>query len=197
MGSNLLNLVKRHIIPLTADPESRAAKATPSTLILNNPTLRDFDHTFTRFAGGPPPVFPFASAEDYYDWASSHHVVKDVRVPFLAINAADDPIVRHVPMDGGGNGLAVMALTTGGGHLGWFQHGKSGLDRWTTKPVLQWLRLIGRDLCRKKLPRGRPLYVDSEGWIRELGRDNLGCRIIEGGGIIDGNGGEEGTLQGL
>lgn len=195
MGGNLLNLVKRHIVPLTTDPEHRVAKATPFALALRNPTLRDFDHAFTRFAGGPPPIFPFDSAEDYYVWASSDHVVKDIRVPFLAVNSADDPVVRHVPMDGGGNGLVVMALTTGGGHLGWFEPGDAGLNRWVTRPVLEWLKIVGNDLVCK--PRGKSLYVDSDGWIRQEGDDQLGCLEIGDGGVIDGNGGEAGTLQGL
>lgn len=200
LGGNLLNLVKRHVRALTQDPEHRVAKAVPLALALNNPTLRDFDHAFTRFAGGAPPIFPFDSAEDYYDWASSHYVVQDVRVPFLGINAADDPVVRHVPMDGGGNGLVVMALTTGGGHLGWFTSGRGygDIDRWTTKPILEWLELVGDGLVEEHLPRGRPLCVDSDGWISESGTDqHLGCKEIEGGGVIDGNGGEAGTLQGL
>ena len=29
-------------------------------------------------------------------WASSHKVLPDIRVPFLAVNAADDPIVQEV-----------------------------------------------------------------------------------------------------
>jgi len=195
MGGNLLNLVKRHIGPLSVDPEHRVAKAIPFALALKNPTLRDFDHAFTRFAGGAPPIFPFDSAEDYYYWASSDHVVKDIRVPFLAINSADDPVVRHVPMDGAGNGMVVMTLTTGGGHLGWFETGDDRLQRWVTKPVLEWLKLVGQDLVHE--PRGKPLYRDAEGWIRQDGDDELGCMEIEGGGIIDGNRGEGGTLAGL
>ena len=197
MGGNLLKLVKQHIKPLTVDPEHRVTKAAQLTLQLNNPTLGTFDDTFTRVAGGSAPTFPFATALDYYRWGSSHHIIKDIRVPFLAINAADDPVVRHVPLNGGGNGLVIMELTSGGGHLGWFQAGPGYVDRWTTKPVLEWFKLMGEDLvheCPSKVPR---LYVDEEGYLKEDGRPLLGCKLVEGGGVINGSGGEEGMLQGL
>ncbi|KAF9464677.1 AB-hydrolase YheT [Collybia nuda] len=196
MGGNLLNLLKRHLHALQADPEHRVAKAIPLTLELKNPTLEKFDDTFTRVAGGSAPIFPFATAHDYYRYSSSHYVVKDIKVPFLAINAADDPVVRNVPMDGGGNGLVVMELTNSGGHLGWFQAGAGFVDRWTTKPVLEWLELVGEYLV-PEMGNPAPLFVDDNGYIKESGRLQLGCKEIEGGGIINGNGGEAGTLQGL
>ncbi|KAF8894594.1 AB-hydrolase YheT [Infundibulicybe gibba] len=198
MGGNLLNLLKRHSKALvSADPDHQVAKAVPITLALKNPTLETFDNNFTRIAGGSPPHFPFATAQDYYNWASSHHVVGDIRVPFLAINSADDPVVRNVPMDGGGNGLAVMALTAAGGHLGWFQSGPGYVDRWVNKPVFEWVKLVAEDMVHEKRQRGPNIYYDGEGFLREEGRPHLGCRVIPGGGVIDGNGGEEGMLQGL
>ncbi|KAG6911510.1 hypothetical protein DXG01_014584 [Tephrocybe rancida] len=196
MGGNLQNLLRRHEKALQSEPGHRVARAMPPALALRNPTLEKFDDTFTRVAGGSAPTFPFETAHDYYRWGSSHHVVKDIRVPFLAINAADDPVVRHVPMDGGGNGLVVMELTTGGGHLGWFQAGDGAVDRWTTKPVLEWLKLTAEDIVYNKHSK-RPLTIDEEGWLREEGSPLLGCKETEGGGLFDGNGGEDGMLQGL
>jgi len=121
MGNNLRDLVKKHLKALIQDPEHIVAKAAGAALSLNNPTLDKFDDTFTKIAGGPSPHFPFPDADTYYIWGSSHNMVQHITVPFLAINAGDDPIVRHVPVNNGGNGLVVMELTKGGGHLGWFQ----------------------------------------------------------------------------
>ncbi|KAG6818136.1 hypothetical protein H0H87_000041 [Tephrocybe sp. NHM501043] len=196
MGGNLQNLLKRHEKSLRSELGHRVAKAMPLALALRNPTLEQFDDTFTRIAGGSAPTFPFATADDYYRWGSSHHVVKDIRVPYLAINAADDPVVRHVPMDGGGNGLVVMELTPAGGHLGWFQAGNGFVDRWTTRPVLEWLKLTAEDIAHIEGQAGR-LSIDEDGWLREDSSPELGCKEIEGGGLFDGNGGEEGMLQGL
>jgi uncharacterized protein len=191
----LLKLLRRHAKSFATDPEHRVAKAAYLTLALKNPTLKMFDDTFTRVAGGSEPAFPLATADDYYRWASSHYVVKDIRVPFLAINAADDPVVRHVPMDGGDNGLVVMGLTAAGGHLGWFQAGVEFGDRWTTQPVLEWFRLVGEDLVHETTSRGPSLYVDEDGYIQEEGRPLLGCKEVEG--VADGDWGEVGILQGL
>jgi hypothetical protein len=197
MGGNMIRLVKKHLNSLVKDPEHHVAKATEEAPKLNNPTLAKFDDTFTRIAGGTAPHFPFRDVDAYYTWGSSHKIVGHVTVPFLAINAADDPVVRYVPMHGGGNGLVVMELTTGGGHLGWFQAGPGYVDRWTTKPVLEWLKLVGEDIVYDLGPKGHPIFVDSEGFLREKGREDLGCKPIEGGSIIDGNGGEDGMVQGL
>lgn len=199
MGENLIRLLKRHLPVITKDPDHYIAKAAQVAIKLKNPTISDFDQAFTRVAGGPGPHFPFPDSEAYYIWASSHNVVGKITVPYLAINAADDPVVRHVPMDGGGNGLVVMGLTTGGGHLGWFQSGEKGLDRWTTKPVLEWLKLVGEDLVHDSGPKGRSLFTDADGWVREEGRDDyLGFKVLEESEtIIDGSGGEAGTIQGL
>lgn len=122
--------------------------------------------------------------------------MKAVTVPYLAINAADDPVVRSAPTDAGSNGLVVLGLTSGGGHLGWFVSGEGYVERWTTKPVLEWLKLVGEEVVFEAKQAGK-LYFDEEGWLREVGRVGLGCKEIEGGGVINGNGGEEGMVQGL
>jgi len=199
MANNLRNVVKRNLKALIQDPEHIVAKAANAAIDLDNPTLKKFDDTFTRIAGGHAP-FPFPDADAYYVGCSSHNMVQHITVPFLAINAGDDPIVSSAPMDSGGNGLVVMGLTKGGGHVGWFQAGPAGpsqVDRWTTQPVLEWLELMGRDVVHDPKPRGRPLFVGEDGFLREEGVDNLGCKEIEDGGLVDDVSSEGGLLQGL
>ena len=183
MANNLRKVVKKHFKALIQDPEHMVAKAANAALSLDNPTLQEFDDTFTKIAGGPAPHFPFPDANAYYIWGSSHNMVQHIRVPFLAINSGDDPVVSSAPTDSGGNGLVVMELTKGGGHIGWFQasSGHGHLDRWTTKPVLEWLKLFGGDVVHDPKPRGRPLFVGEDGFLREVGvANNLGCKEIEG-----------------
>ena len=195
MANNLRKVVKKHIKTLIQDPEHMVAKAAVAALDLDNPTLQEFDDTFTKIAGGPAPHFPFPDATAYYIWASSHNIVQHIRVPFLTINSGDDPVVSSVPMDGGGNGLVVMELTKGGGHIGWFQASPGHVNRWTTKPVLEWLRLMGRDVVHDPKPRGRSLFVGEDGFLREEGKDNLGCKETECGGLVEGNVGKGNALQ--
>ena len=70
-------------------------EAMDKTFALRNASLIDFDNAFTCKGGGAAPVFPLASAEDYYVWASSHKVLPEVRKPLLIINSLDDPVVRE------------------------------------------------------------------------------------------------------
>jgi hypothetical protein len=187
MANKFRKLVEKHFTALIQDPEHMVAKAANAALSLDNPTLQEFDDTFTKFAGGPAPHFPFPDVNAYYIWGSSHNIIQHIRVPFLAINSGDDPVVSSVPMDSGGNGLVVMELTKGGGHIGWFQASPGHVNRWTTKPVLEWLMLMGRDVVHDPKFRGRSLFVGEDGFLREEGVDNLGCKEIEGGGLVDGN----------
>ncbi|THV06770.1 AB-hydrolase YheT [Dendrothele bispora CBS 962.96] len=197
LGGNLVALIKRHHkVMVLDDPTHAVAQVVPTLLAVKDITLHKYDDTFARLVAGPPPLFPLPSAEAYYKAMSSHDSVKNIRVPYLSINAADDPVVRHVPLDGGENPLVVMALTAYGGHLGWFKDG-GGKDRWTTKPVLEWLRMVGDVIERLPLAPVK-IYVDIEGFLREESAgEGLGCREKEGGGLINGNGGEDGVFRGL
>ncbi|KAE9384992.1 AB-hydrolase YheT [Gymnopus androsaceus JB14] len=165
LGTNLMNIAKLHSNVFMADPSLPIAKALSPLMSIPQMTLSEFDTVFLSQVGGPPPEFPYPNLS------------ATLPVPFLAINSADDPVVQDVPMDGSGNGYAVMVLTSGGGHLGWFND-SSGKDRWTTKPVLEWLRLMGEDvMCRTGMKEGE---------------EDLGCKECEGGGLINGNAGVEG-----
>ncbi|KAK0221374.1 Alpha/Beta hydrolase protein [Armillaria fumosa] len=196
MASNLLRLLSRHTASLSRQPDHYVTAAMHAAFALKSPTLEQFDDKFTSKAGGAPPVFPFPSARHYYTWASSHYVLPDVRVPLLALNAADDPIVQKVPEDVD-NPSVVLAVTPGGGHLGWFETGKDGpvsVTRWITKPVIEWLRLIGEDLVLER--KMKEVYVSEGGFFKEPGRDDLGCKVIDGGGLVEDTT-DENLMQGL
>jgi len=196
MGGNLLDLLKRHASSLAGYQNERVSAAIAKGLALKRPTMEDFDGTFTRVAGGSSPPFPFASANDYYVWASSHYVVPNIKIPFLAINAADDPVVRDVPLSVMENGWAVIVLTKNGGHLGWFETSSfRQVRRWVRKPVLEWLQVLGENIVHDTSKR-KPL-IEEDGFIREVGRDDLGCKEIEGGGIVTGGEDKGHLLQGL
>ncbi|KAJ7632595.1 Alpha/Beta hydrolase protein [Roridomyces roridus] len=191
MGQNLVNLVRRNLDGLAKFPDHMIAEHISAVLTLKNPLMEEFDDTMTRVAGGPAPDFPFVSAQDYYKWGSSHKIVSNIRIPYLAINAADDPIVQHVPMDGGGNPWVVMALTADGGHLGWFGPGSTATDRWIKTPVLEWISATKHVVLSEQSPRR--VYTE-DGFFREEGRDG-GCKRIDGGGLVDSTSHE--GIQGL
>lgn len=196
MAQNLINLLKRHTTTVEKMKEDRLSPIIPKVLAMKKPTLRDFDDTVTRVVGGSSPPFPLPSADAYYRWASSDHHLENIRVPLLALNAADDPVVGHCPLGVGNNGFVALALTKGGGHLGWFESaGASTIRRWVTRPVLEWLRAVHEDLERGE---HRPLELVQDGeWTSEAGREHLGVKFLSDVGEVKGVEGEEGLLAGL
>lgn len=202
MASNLKAVLQRHIAAFEAHPDAEVTKAIPQVFESSwtRTTLYQFDDSITRIAGGSSPPFPFPTAMDYYVWASSHEMLGDVRVPLLALNAEDDPIVTVLPVHVEGLTLSpwvVFSTTKGGGHLGWFEDGSQPAHplRWFRRPVLEWLKAMGDDVVLPKVSAS-PL-LEKDGWIMEEGRDNLGCHEVSGGGRVVGAEGEEGLLAGL
>lgn len=198
LGSNLQAIVRQHAAALSTPPSHPVAQVVAPTLALLSPTLEAFDNTFNRIAGGSMPPFPFPSARAYYTWASSHEAVHRVQIPFLALCAADDPIVRVLPIDTGAaeKGNLVFAVTRKGGHLGWFEERADGrIGRWFTRPVLEWMRAVGQDMVVHDRP-GR-LMKEVDGFLVEVGSESLGCKVIASGGRVVGTEGEDGLLAGL
>lgn len=172
----------------------------------------DMDHLFTSVLGGSPPPFPFATTDKYCkseplqfdgalnlasldEWAASHHALRHIRVPFLAINSADDPVVGYNPIDEARHSLScALAITEHGGHLGWFEGSPNPFrrappDRWIRRPVLEFIRATAEDLVLDPsigpLPLGED-RVNRSGFVLEVGKDLVGFKIVEEGEIIYG-----------
>ena len=200
MGANLKALAQRHLSTFEAFPNAAVSKSIPGLLEQSQTTLGQFDEAVTRLAGGSSPPFPFPTADDYYVWASSHKVLGDVKVPLLALNSDDDPIVSVLPIHEGNNVLSpwvVFATTQGGGHLGWFEEGSvpGHPRRWYRRPVLEWLHAMGSDMI--PAPKNCKPIREIDGFFKDEGRDDIGCKVIEDGGHIVGVQGEGSLLAGL
>ena len=145
------------------------------------------------------PPFPFPSAHAYYIWASSHESLEDIRVPLLAVNAKNDPIVRCIPSSAGGNGMVALAVTSSGGHLGWFESNVNStigarVKRWISEPVVEWLR-ASDDVVN--IDYTDPMFTEEGGFVTQIGFNNLGYRFLCDAGEIKGIEGEGGLLPGL
>jgi uncharacterized protein len=181
IGTDIRRRVLRHADSIMKFPDSRLAQCLPELSSHVSLTYQQFDDLVTVHSGGTSPPFPFKTSRDYYTHASSHKVLGDVRIPFLAVNADDDPVVKYLPVHETDNEWVIMVVTHGGGHLGWFETtGIVGTRRWITRPALEWFRATAEKI---DAPRGRVMrdiqVVD--GWLVESGRESLGCREIEGG----------------
>ena len=85
------------------------------------------------------PTWGYPTEEAYYRDASSVDALLAVRVPLLALNAADDPIASRWALpypEARQNPYTVLCTTSLGGHLGWFEVGGG---RWHRKPVSTFL----------------------------------------------------------
>lgn len=83
-------------------------------------TIRAVDEALTA------PYFGFPTVDAYYADASADQRVKNVAVPLLVLNAADDPIAQYNEKPGvfdaatlAANPNLVVGVTATGGHLGW------------------------------------------------------------------------------
>jgi predicted alpha/beta-fold hydrolase len=156
MGGSLKKIVEKYQESFPDDPLPRAHGVEPTPglndarietsqlLSLPRITLRQFN-TFIS-----APLAGFTSVDEYYTHISSSLRIPHISIPFLALNALDDPIVMQdmVPvLQLRANPWCVLGLTKSGGHLGWFEDG-SQIDggkgnekgRWFVKPVYEFLK---------------------------------------------------------
>lgn len=183
MAGNLMIMLKRNVAALSKFTDHPISHAVKDALSLDAPYMFQFDNLITRIIGGCEPHFPFATQFEYYQWSRSDCVLPSIRVPYLAINAYDDPLVQECPQHSAGNGWVTLAFTERGGHLGWFEASKKGqMKRWITKPVLEWSKgLVERlSLDEHGNIKGRQCrpYREVDGFLKEVGREEYGCREI-------------------
>lgn len=99
-------------------------------------TMRELDDRFTA------PLSGFASALDYYDQSSCHHVVDSIRSPALILAAKDDPIVPSDCFTIRGESWSEpthLVMTPSGGHVGFVGRRRSP---WMDEVLGRWIEHI-------------------------------------------------------
>eukprot|EP01117_Protostelium_nocturnum_P010642 TRINITY_DN3832_c0_g2_i2.p1 TRINITY_DN3832_c0_g2~~TRINITY_DN3832_c0_g2_i2.p1 ORF type:complete len:403 (+),score=150.56 TRINITY_DN3832_c0_g2_i2:264-1472(+) len=112
LGTNLKNFLKRHKDMLGRN-ELINLEEIDKTIF-----MREFDDHFTR------KIYGFKSVNDYYTEASSATRLKNIAIPYLALNALDDPISPSVCIpyeEFESNPNLILITTKRGGHTGWLQ----------------------------------------------------------------------------
>ena len=197
LGTNLKKVVARHADSIRQFPNSSFAQALPTLLARPDERLmmREFDKIISIHCAGSSPPFPFPDEWAYYEYASSHTKLDTIRVPFLALHSDDDPIASWVPQDYDRNEWVTIVVTSGGGHLGWFEAGGPG-SRWSRRPTLEWLKATAEEVDLG--PRQLPAVLVINGWVTEVGKERLGCKEIGDGGRVEGGTGQKSdVLSGL
>jgi len=102
-------------------------------------SMRDFDeHITARYMG-------FAGAADYYEKASSSHLLDRIAIPTLVIHSEDDPFIVLSPESQrklAKNSNVAFLYTKHGGHCAFIgQPGADGRDdgRWAERKIIEFL----------------------------------------------------------
>ncbi|KAF5734953.1 embryogenesis-associated protein EMB8 [Tripterygium wilfordii] len=110
--------------------------------VANAKSVREFDEGLTRVS------FGFKSVDDYYYNSSSSDSIKQVQIPLLCIQAANDPIApsRGIPHeDIKENPNCLLVVTPKGGHLGWVAGSEAPRGApWTDPLVMDFLEHLER-----------------------------------------------------
>lgn len=178
MGGTLSALFNRNSATLSSFKEPSAITPhLPILLSMKNPDFVDVNAHLTSIIGGSFPPFPFATVHEYYAWSSAVDSLATIRVPFLALNSLDDPIVAEVPIhEAGKNPYVALVVTKQGGHLGWFVGGGFAgrgkpVRKWNVQPVCEWFEAIVEHYVdvRPTKNAGKPRFVNDEGFTMEEG----------------------------
>ncbi|HXC52431.1 MAG TPA: alpha/beta fold hydrolase [Candidatus Limnocylindrales bacterium] len=113
--------------------------------------IEGYDHcaaatTMTEFHDRLYPLAGFDSREAYYLGSNPMEVARDVAVPVLVINAADDPVcvernvLRHLA-EMQQLPRMTLAVTRHGGHCGFFETLR-GADSWADRAIAEYLDAV-------------------------------------------------------
>lgn len=96
--------------------------------------LYEFDNVVTA------PLHGFRDTDDYWYRASACHVLADIRVPTLVLNAQNDPFLpaRHLPL--GASAQVLLEYPLQGGHTGFVSGRAPGSLAWLPQRILRFLQ---------------------------------------------------------
>jgi predicted alpha/beta-fold hydrolase len=95
--------------------------------------LYAFDNVVTA------PLHGYRNTDDYWDRASAKHVLEDITVPTLVLNARNDPFLpgRHLPERA--SSCVTLDYPVHGGHVGFADGSMPGRLDWLPRKLLHFL----------------------------------------------------------
>ena len=96
--------------------------------------LYEFDNVVTA------PLHGYRDADDYWNRASARHVLDDITVPTLVLNAQNDPFLpaRHLPQKAGPS--VTLEYPAEGGHVGFATGAAPGVNTWLPRRIVRFLQ---------------------------------------------------------
>jgi predicted alpha/beta-fold hydrolase len=95
--------------------------------------LYEFDNVVTA------PLHGYRDTNDYWDRASAKHVLSEITVPTLVMNARNDPFLpaRHLPRKASSS--VILEYPAQGGHVGFANGYPPGSLEWLPKRLVRFL----------------------------------------------------------
>jgi predicted alpha/beta-fold hydrolase len=95
--------------------------------------LYEFDNVVTA------PLHGYRDTNDYWDRASAKHVLANITVPTLVMNARNDPFLpaRHLPRKASSS--VILEYPAQGGHVGFANGYPPGSLEWLPKRLVRFL----------------------------------------------------------
>ncbi|KAG8896993.1 hypothetical protein FRB99_008523 [Tulasnella sp. 403] len=162
---------------LSSMPPVPSIEEAAKAVLMGPPSMTRFSTLVAYAAGYDCPV-------DFMERTSSVNAISNVAIPVLALNAADDPLLRgkELPREEVSQSRhMVMCVTKRGGHLGWFGTGKDGKTeghrRWFSRVFDQWFAGLN-DL--NMAPRPHPkIVVGHDGYMYPEGRPDMAFMEVD------------------
>lgn len=95
--------------------------------------LFEFDNVVTA------PLHGYRDTDDYWDRASARHVLNDISVPTLVLNARNDPFLPERFLPRTASPQVVLDYPKHGGHVGFAQGALPGAGNWLPQRLLAFL----------------------------------------------------------
>jgi predicted alpha/beta-fold hydrolase len=100
--------------------------------LLSAKNLYEFDNVVTA------PLHGYRDTEDYWDRASAKHVLADIRVPTLVLNAKNDPFLPGIHLPTRASALVTLEYPEHGGHVGFATGSLPGRLDWLPQRLLHF-----------------------------------------------------------
>jgi predicted alpha/beta-fold hydrolase len=109
--------------------------------------LYAFDNVVTA------PLHGYRDTDDYWDRASAKHVLNDITVPTLVLNAKNDPFLpgRHLPQRAASN--VVLDYPAEGGHVGFAVGGLPGKLHWLPQRLIHFMEGANDGMKKKQMAK--------------------------------------------
>ena len=95
--------------------------------------LYEFDNVVTA------PLHGYRDTNDYWDRASAKHVLDDITVPTLVLNARNDPFLPGVHLPNKASPRVTLEYPDHGGHVGFASGGLPGSLDWLPRRLISFL----------------------------------------------------------